>query len=315
MSSIPTWEEFMVPTLRFLSDGVIHRGNTVAAPVADAMGITLAQRDELLSSGQPRFTNRANWALSYLYRAGAVERPLRAHYRITDVGRQLLSSHSEGLTEHDLRAVPGYVIPGNHRGAASQAKPLESDPHASTANIAEATALSPTEQIEQGLARIHEELEEELLRRLHEQDPAFFEDAVLNLLEAMGYTGTDGRITRTQLSRDGGIDGIIDQDALGLSRVYVQAKRYDVDATVGRPTVQAFAGALQGNGANQGVFFATSRFTTDAQVFADKLPTRVVLINGHRLASLMIRYHVGVQVKKTYEIGEIDEDFFEGTDF
>ncbi|CEH04334.1 restriction system protein [Propionibacterium freudenreichii] len=312
MTSMPTWEEFMVPALRLLADGDIHRGNTVAAPVADALAITPEQREKLLPSGQPRFANRANWALSYLYRAGAVERPTRAHYRITDVGRQLLASHPAGLTEHDLRAVPGYVIPSNHRNAASTSP--ASVPESSSTIPAETAALSPTEQIEEGIERIHEELASELLGRLHDQDPVFFEDAVLSLLEAMGYPGTDGRITRTQLSRDGGIDGIVDQDALGLSRVYVQAKRYDLDAAVGRPTVQAFAGALQGNGANQGVFFTTSRFSTDARDFAEKLPTRVVLIDGARLASLMIRYHVGVQVKKTYEIGEIDEDFFAGTE-
>lgn len=128
---------------------------------------------------------------------------------------------------------------------------------------------------------------------------------------AMGYGGAEGRATRTQLSGDGGIDGVIDQDALGLSRIYVQAKRYSPTAAVGRPEIQAFVGALHGNQANQGVFITSGRFSTGAQDYAKNLPTRVILINGARLVSLMIRYGVGVQVKRTIQIVEVDEDFFE----
>lgn len=139
----------------------------------------------------------------------------------------------------------------------------------------------------------------------------FFEQAVLDLIMAMGYGGAEGSATRTQLSADGGIDGIVDQDALGLSRIYVQAKRYGPDNIVGRPAIQAFVGALAGNQANQGVFITTSRFSADARAFAESVPTRVVMIDGQRLARLMIRYGVGVQVKQTIQVVEIDEDFFE----
>ena len=139
----------------------------------------------------------------------------------------------------------------------------------------------------------------------------FFEQAVLDLLVAMGYGGADGRATRTQLSNDGGIDGIIDQDALGLSRVYVQAKRYALDTSVGRPEIQGFVGALHGQSANQGVFITTGRFGPKAREYADGVATRVVLIDGQRLAALMIRYGVGVQVRRSVQIVEVDEDFFE----
>src|SRR5690606_8784496 len=121
-----------------------------------------------------------------------------------------------------------------------------------------------------------------------------------------------GTATRTQLSNDGGIDGIVDQDALGLSRIYVQAKRYDVNSTVGRPEIQGFVGALHGNQANQGVFLTTGRFSHSAVAYADSVPTRVVLIDGRRLAALMIKYGVGVQVRRTVQIVQIDEDFFDG---
>ena len=128
---------------------------------------------------------------------------------------------------------------------------------------------------------------------------------------AMGYGGAEGKATRTQLSNDGGIDGIVDQDALGLSRIYVQAKRYALQASVGRPEVQAFVGALHGNQANQGVFITTGRFASGARAYVDSVPTRVILIDGQRLASLMVRYGVGVQVRRTVQIVEVDEDFFE----
>lgn len=127
----------------------------------------------------------------------------------------------------------------------------------------------------------------------------------------MGYGGAEGKATRTQLSNDGGIDGVIDQDALGLSRIYVQAKRYAVDSTVGRPDIQAFVGALQGAQANQGVFLTTGKFSRGAVQYADAIQSRVVLIDGERLARLMIHYGVGVQVERTVEIVKIDEDFFE----
>lgn len=174
-----------------------------------------------------------------------------------------------------------------------------------------ATELDPVEQIEQGIDRIHADVASDLLARLHEQDPAFFEQAVLDLLMGMGYGGAEGKATRTQLSADGGIDGVVDQDALGLSRIYVQAKRYALDSAVGRPAIQGFVGALHGNQATQGVFITSGRFSSEAVRYADSIPTRVVLIDGHRLATLMIRYGVGVQVKRTVTIVEVDEDFFE----
>lgn len=174
-----------------------------------------------------------------------------------------------------------------------------------------ATALDPEEQVAQGIARIQANVAADLLSRLHANEPAFFEQAVIDLLVAMGYGGTDTAATRTQLTNDAGIDGIIDQDALGLSRVYVQAKRYALDSSVGRPEIQAFVGALHGVQANQGVFMTTGRFSSGAKAYADGVATRVVLIDGARLAALMIRYGVGVQVKRTVQIVEIDEDFFD----
>lgn len=159
--------------------------------------------------------------------------------------------------------------------------------------------------------RLHAGISADLLERLRNNAPVFFEQAVLDLLIAIGYGGTSGSAARTQLSNDGGIDEVIDQDALGISRIYVQAKRYSMSNKVGRPEVQAFVGALHGVQANQGVFFTTGAFTDAAVHYADSLNVRVVLIDGDRLAKLMIRFGVGVQVQQVVNVVEIDEDFFE----
>lgn len=208
------------------------------------------------------------------------------------------------ITEKDLRQLPEYIASGTTTTAGAELEPSSSQGIES--------ALSPVEQIEDGIARLHASVAADLLNRLHGQEPAFFEQAVLDLIMAMGYGGAEGAATRTQLSNDGGIDGIVDQDALGLSRIYVQAKRYDVNATVGRPEIQGFVGALHGNQASQGVFLTTGRFSSSAVSYADSVATRVVLIDGRRLANLMIRYGVGVQVKRALQVVQIDEDYFEG---
>jgi restriction system protein len=287
----------MAPSLRFLSDGLVHRAREVREAAAAELQVTENARAELIPSGQRRWENRANWALSYLGRYGAANRPSRGAYQITERGRSLLAQRASGITARDLE-----TILGSPPVVASEGEEITSH---------ELEALDPVEQIETGIARIHADVASDLLARLHDQEPAFFEQAVLDLLMAMGYGGAEGKATRTQFSNDGGIDGIVDQDALGLSRVYVQAKRYALDTAVGRPEIQAFVGALHGNQANQGVFITTGRFSPGAREYAASVPTRVVLIEGQRLAALMIRYGVGVQVKRAVQIVEVDEDFFE----
>lgn len=306
MSVSPVWEQYMAPALTVLADGQVRRSRDIVEAAADLLGVSADQRAELIDSGMPRYLNRGQWALSYLKRAGAVDRPARGQYVITDEGRALLARLPDGITERDLQSLPAYVSPRTRTRDtdATTALTVELPP-------ASEPALSPTEQIEEGVARLHAAVAADLLERLHAQPPAFFEQAVLDLLMAMGYGGTEGRATRTQLSNDGGIDGIIDQDALGLSRVYVQAKRYGLDPSVRRPEIQGFVGALHGNQASQGIFITTGTYSSAARTYADSVATRVVLIDGTRLAALMIRYGVGVQVRRTVEIVEIDGDFFE----
>lgn len=302
MTDVPTWDQFMVPVLTALQDTELRRSKEIRTAVVDLVGLSETAKAELIPSGQPRYVDRINWALSYLARAGALERPVRGSYRITEVGKHLLADHPGGITEAHLRAL------ARDPNAPHTWRAFDNVPDALAQ---EATVLDPVEQIEDGISRIHTEVAAELLTRLHANEPDFFEQAVLDLLIAMGYGGTEGKATRTQLSNDGGIDGIVDQDALGISRIYVQAKRYALNSSVGRPEIQGFVGALHGNQANQGVFITTAKYSRGAIEYAEAVSSRVVLIDGPRLASLMIRYGVGVQVKRTVSIVEIDEDFFE----
>jgi len=296
--ALPTWQQFMVPVLRVLSDGEVRSRRELYDLVARETHLTDEQRAEVLDSGERRFENRIGWALSYLAKANAVMRPARGQYMITESGQSLLKGHPNGLTLADLQLIEGYDDRRKKYTHEVANGPVSED-------------LDPDERVEQAIACINEDVANKLLDRLHAQDPAFFEQAVVDLVVAMGYGGSDARATRTQLSNDGGIDGIIDQDVLGLSRVYLQAKRYSRDRPVQRPDIQSFVGALQGKQVNQGVFITTGRFSHGAVEYARSVPTRVVLIDGPRLAELMIRYHVGVKVKRKLEIVDIDEDFFE----
>lgn len=309
-STVPTWDQYMAPCLRALEDGQVRRTREIVTKAAEMLGLTLDQRAIMIPSGQEQWVNRGNWALSYLARATAVERTARGRYKITDTGRQLLAQHPDRITEKDLRALSGNPnAPHTFKAFSAPGQPVAAVAVAAVED--EASKLDPEEQIEAGVARINADIADQLLKRILGQEPVFFEQAVLDLLMGMGFGGADGKATRTQLASDGGIDGIVDQDALGLSRIYVQAKRYAPENVVGRPAIQAFVGALAGNQANQGVFITTSRFSTEAVTFAQQVPTRIVLIDGERLTRLMIRYGVGVQVKRTVQLVEIDEDFFE----
>lgn len=312
--AILKWHGYMVPVLHVLaSNGEVFKRSVLIEEAAVRVGITDEERLETIPSGQPLYENRVGWALTFLKKANAIISPARARFQITDFGRDLLARYPEGMTEKQLRAeIAGTEAEltwrGPSQGSKAVHKPVADKPRV----LPEAESeLDPLEQVETGVSRNNELVAGDLLMRLHENEPAFFEQAVLDLLMAMGYGGTQGKATRTQLSNDGGIDGIIDQDALGLSRIYVQAKRYGLDKSIGRPDIQAFVGALQGAQADRGVFLTTAKFSDRAQEYADAVASRVVLINGDRLAELMIRYGVGVQVKRTVALVEVDEDYFE----
>lgn len=304
MNNIPTWEQFMRPTLEVLNDGVVRSRRELGTDIAAHMKFTPEELQITTTSGMPLYQNRMGWGLSFLTNVGALTRPSRGLYTITEAGTQLLEKFPEGFTENQIRElgedpespIRVYVATTNRNSDAS-------------IKVVQESSLTPSEQVQLGIDRIIEEVSGELLVRLQDREPAFFEQAVVDLLLAMGYGGTGGSGAVTKLTNDGGIDGVIDQDVLGLSRVYIQAKRYADGNVVQRPDVQSFVGALSGK-ADNGVFITTSRFSDGAKTYAESVPTRIILIDGKKLTELMIRYGVGVQTKETYKIVEVDEDFF-----
>ncbi|REE04252.1 restriction endonuclease [Citricoccus muralis] len=300
-SKVPIWPHFVQHVLTALSDGdTLHRRDIVGRAI-DIAGLSEAARAETLSSGGLRSEQRLGWAISNLFKAGFIERPLRANYRITEVGRTWFAEHPEGI---------GSFSEANHLFAPYWPH-VQKDAAAVMPEASLPDAADPIEQIEAGINRITTDVGDSLLVRLRDSHPDFFEEAVVRLLLAMGYGGAEQQGRRIGGSGDGGVDGVIDQDALGLEQVYVQAKRYAEGNNVGRETIQAFIGALHGFGAGRGVFITTSTFTQNARDYAKSIPTRVILIDGQRLVSLMIKYRVGVQVEQSYDVVGIDEDFFE----
>ncbi|WP_225728345.1 MULTISPECIES: restriction endonuclease [unclassified Nocardia] len=301
VSGMPVWYGFLTPVLEVLNDGKVWKKRDLHEAVFAHLELTTEQRAEVLPSGQHRADNRVGWALSALNRAELVSKPARATFTITDAGRAILAAYPGGLDEKILRSVPAYqdYVPAK---ASASALVNSADP---------ATLSDPLEQIEAGVARLHSDVAADLLKRLREQHPDFLEQSVLDVLIAMGYGGTEQRATRIGGSGDGGFDGVIDQDPLGLDRIYVQAKRYGQDNIVQRPAVQVFVGALHGVGASRAVFITTSTFSQGARDYANNINTRVILIDGPRLASLMIKYGIGVQQRALFTVVEVDEDYFE----
>jgi restriction system protein len=254
-AEIPAWEGFLVPVLQVLSDGVERGRREMFHLTAAQADLTDEQMAETLASGQTKANNRIGWALSALGLSGAIDRPRRGRYVINDRGRELLAEHPGGLTER-------LVFPDGRKRWKSPDSPA---PAPSSEAVSD---LDPLEQIEQAVERLHGDVAVQLIERLREQEPAFLEQAVLDLLVAMGYGGAEKQARRIGGTGDGGVDGVIDQDALGLDRVYVQAKRYAADNVVGRETNQAFVGALHGRHADRGIFITTSRFSPGAEEYA-----------------------------------------------
>ena len=304
-SAVPIWPAFVAPVLDVLRDGATLSRRAIITGALDVASLSDEARTEALESGGTRAEGRVGWAITHLTKAGFIERESRAHYRITDAGTAWRVAHPDGLLSF-AAADQTFARYWPEKSAARAA----SSPLALVEGASEVGG-DPIEQIELGVARVRSEVTDDLLSRLRQQSPAFFEQAVVDVLLAMGYGGSEQRGRQIGGSGDGGVDGVIDQDALGLDQLYVQAKRYAPGNSVGREAIQAFIGALHGLGAARGVFITSSTFTSGAREYARAIPTRIILIDGRRLADLMIRYRVGVQVRKTYDVVEVDEDFFE----
>ena len=302
--TIPDFQTLMRPVLAQLADGDVKRSRDLKTTVADEFHLSTAERDQMLPSGKQRvIDNRVGWSLSYLVQAELVERPLRGQVVITALGREALQKHPDRIDMKVLEEYPGY------RAFKARSR-RDSQEKAPATELSEAATATPQELIDGAVAQVRSALEAEVLDRALALTPTGFEDLVMTLLERMGY-GRLGTIERTSATGDAGVDGIISQDPLGLDRIYVQAKRYAVDRTVDRPRIHEFAGALLGKQGDRGVFITTSGFSSGAKAEAERINARIELIDGSRLAALLVRYGVGVQVDQTVELHRIDDDFFE----
>jgi restriction system protein len=300
----------MRPSLAALADGETHTQQQIRDFVAQALDVSAEERQILLDSGkQPVFSNRVGWAMTYLKHAGLVERVKHNAYRITDLGQQALSDNPDSLNLKVLGQYPGFqefVTNSSSKKAA-----VAPQAAAVVAPVEEAEDQTPNEAIAAIVADVEASLAADLLDRVYAKPPEFLEHLALRLLRAMGYGGRQALLDHTGGSGDKGLDGVIRQDALGLDRIGVQAKRYDPNGTaVPGKEVQAFAGALDEVAASRGVFVTTAAFSKPALNYAERASKRLVLIDGTELTRLMIRYGVGVEEQQRFSLLEVDEDFF-----
>lgn len=301
----PTWDEFLRPLLELAEQGPIMR-RTAVPVIADLYNFSERLRNFKLNSGQSQIENRAGWAMSSLVKAKFIEKHAteKYTYQITDAGRTYLSEHTGIITANDLKCVEGYQEAWK---AASKRNQQNKKKEGSVESVSSNT---PKELIENAVAELSESLQSSILDNLLVTDPYRFEQIVIDVLVAMGYGGSREEAARvTQRSNDGGIDGIINEDRLGLEVIYVQAKRYK--GNVGRVDVQNFVGALAGKQAHKGIFITTSGFNSNAIEYAVAVPQKVILIDGGRLTDLMIEHGVGVSTEQIIAIKRIDTDYFE----
>lgn len=301
--SIPDYQTLMLPLLRFAADGNDHTTREAVDILAIEFQLTPPERNQLLASGQQAiFNNRVGWANSYLKKAGLLESPRRGALRITARGKQILGDNPPKIDVKFLERFPEFI---EFRDASRNNRELES-----TESVAAATEQTPEESLEFAYQSIRLSLAQDILNRILSCSPTFFERLVVELLVKMGYGGSRRDAgERIGQSGDGGIDGIIKEDRLGLDTIYLQAKRWQ--GSVGRPEIQKFVGALQGQRAKKGVFITTSSYTAEAIDYASRIDTKVVLIDGQLLANLMMDFDVGVSVSASYIVKRIDSDYFE----
>ena len=300
--AVPKFQDFLYPFLHLLKDRDMTKADITSALISH---FSLTEEDCAIrtrSGSLTQLSDRIGWCVQWLRRAEFIEIVTRATYRITSVGLKYLSTHSN-LRQSDLMKYPAFAAYASSKNISTHTtSPTSDNPHISE--------LTPTEQLEQAHETISNDLAADLLSKVMEQTPTFFEHLVVDLLVKMGYGGSTSDAARvTQRTNAEGIDGIIYEDKLGLDKIYLQAKRWT--NPVGRPVIQQFAGALVGQNASKGVFITTSSYSKEARNYVAGLHQKIVLIDGSELAKYMIEYNVGVSVKKVYEVKRIDNDYFE----
>lgn len=299
--SIPKYDEMYRAFLDCLADGEVHKLKEVKGIVANVFGVTENERKELLPSGrQTIFDNRIGWTRTYLKKAGLLQSPARGAYIITAEGNQVLKENPpeiDNLFLQRFESFRAFISPNENH---------------STQNATMVPGQTPQDTLDDAYQQINDTLADDLLSEVMKQSPSFFEHMVVKLLTQMGYGGSAaGAGLVTGQTADEGIDGIIREDKLGFNLIYIQAKRWDRDQTIGRPEIQKFVGALAGQGATKGLLITTAKFTKEARQYANKQhTTKVILVDGPMLAKLMIEFNLGVSTETTYAIKRIDTDFF-----
>jgi len=306
LMSVPKYDELTWPMLKSLSGGAERTTHEIAAILAEKFALSPEDREALLPSGvQTYLLNRTGWAGFHLQKAGLLKRPRRACWQITDEGEALLKEAPRKLDRAALMQLEVYreFMTSMRKTAAASGHEISEPPSADV-------SLPPNERIEEAFAQLNSSLASELLEQMGKMDPFRFEQLVVDLLFAMGYGGSREEAAKvTKKSGDEGIDGIINEDRLGLDVIYVQAKRWQ--SSVGRREIQSFVGALAGQQAHKGVFITTSEFIQSAIDYARNVPQKIILIDGPRLAELMIEHNIGVTTTRTIALKRIDSDYFE----
>lgn len=298
--AVPKFFEFFEAFLKAVSDGELHSAKDVRNNIANSMKLTEEDLAEMLPSGSQRtFDNRVAWARTYLDKAGLIETPMRGKYHITEEGKRALTSNEK----IDLAYLEKSEEFKNFHNVTTQNTSIENQDEKNE---------TPLEILESAHKQYLSALASQLMDEVIKLTPVEFERLVVKLLLKMGYgSGIEGAGMVTQASNDGGIDGIIKEDQLGFSHIYIQAKQWALEQTVGKPEIQKFVGALQGQQAQKGLFITTARFSSGAIQYANNLlGVKVVLVDGSALTKLMIKHSVGVSLEQTYEVKKIDSDFF-----
>ncbi len=301
---IPDFQTIMLPVLRVSDMGEIKIAEAVDR-IANEFALTVQEREELLPSGRmAKIANRVQWSVTYLVKSGLVARPRRGYFTITPMGKTVLSNPPERIDIAFLSQFDGF---DEFRARANQDHPTNVEP------TKDLSAGTPEELVEAAFEDLNATLREELLERILMMHPTAFEKLIVDLMLGIGY-GANGSGERLGRTSDGGIDGIINEDVLGLDIIHLQAKRYATGNTIGVEKIREFAGALDERGATKGVFVTTSHFAPTAIQYAQRSPKRLILINGEELTRLLVRYGVAVRGYRMLELKKVDTDYFDETE-
>lgn len=303
--AIPNYQTLMLPVLKLAADNTEHKFSQAVEALADEFNLSAEERAEVLPSGsQAVFNNRVGWARSYLKQAGLLESPKRGYFKITDVGVTLLQTNPSKIDASDLEKFPEFIEFKNRKKEKTEKENF------TEIATGEEDANTPEDLLSSAYTKLRNALESEILSAVMDASPSFFERLVVDLLVKMGYGGNRKDAGKAMgKSGDGGIDGIINEDRLGLDVIYIQAKRWE--GTVGRPEIQKFAGALQGQRARKGVFITTSSYTRDALAYVSTIDLKIILIDGEMLSTLMADHNVGVSTVGQYQVKKLDTDYFD----